>query len=97
LEAFCDLPAEQEADETTKGLLRTLSETSALAHSEHLPRIPVEGDSSHIDRAKDALSRGKVRYKTIGGIGSRGHVWGTRPSWSVHYLERGLTRAVQGS
>jgi len=76
LEAFRDKAAQQEADEKTKGLLRTFSETSAVAHSEHLPGIPIEGDPSHIDREKVALSRGKVRYKTIGGIGSRGHVWG---------------------
>jgi hypothetical protein len=76
LEAFRDIAAQQEADKKTKGLLRTLSETSAAAHSEHLPRIPIEGDSNHIDRAKNALSRGRVRYETIGGIGSRGHVLG---------------------
>ena len=76
LEAFRDIAAQQEADEKTKGLLRTLSETSAVPHCEHLPGIPIERDSSHIDRSKDALSRGKVQYKTIGGIGSHGHVWG---------------------
>jgi len=45
-------------------------------HAEHLPRIPVEGDSSHIHRVEEALSQGKVRYQIVGGIGSRGRVWG---------------------
>jgi hypothetical protein len=78
LEGSCNVGAKKTEDEyeKTMELLRSLSEASAVEQSEHLPRIPIEGDSSHIDRAKDALSRGMVRYKIIGGIGSRGHIWG---------------------
>jgi hypothetical protein len=36
----------------------------------------VEGDSSHIARAGEALSRGGVGYRIVGGIGSGGHIWG---------------------
>jgi hypothetical protein len=38
--------------------------------------LPIEGDSSHIERAKHALLRGEIRYQIVGGIGSRGRVWG---------------------
>jgi len=38
--------------------------------------MPVEGDSSHLDRAKKAFERGGVRYKIVGGVGSRGRIWG---------------------
>jgi hypothetical protein len=48
----------------------------AAAHLANIPRIPVEGDSSHIDRATEAFSHGGVRYKIIGGVGSRGQIWG---------------------
>lgn len=34
-----------------------------LSHDEHLPRIRIEGGSSHIDRPKDALPLGKLRYQ----------------------------------
>lgn len=78
LEASHNVSANETAGEHEKTLelLRGLSEASVVANSVHLPRIPIEGDSSHIQRAQDALSRGKVRYKIIGGIGSRGRVWG---------------------
>jgi hypothetical protein len=52
------------------------SENRTVPHAKHLPRIPVEGDSSHINRGEEALSRGKVRHQIVGGIGSRGRVWG---------------------
>lgn len=42
----------------------------------HLARIPVEGDAGHVERAKKVLSRGGVRYKIVGGVGSRGQIWG---------------------
>jgi hypothetical protein len=78
LEAPCNVVAKETEDEyeMTMELLRSLSEASAVEHSGHLPRIPVEGDSCHIDRAKSALSQGKVRYQFVGGIGSRRHIWG---------------------
>jgi hypothetical protein len=48
--------------EMTRELLHSLSEASSGVHGEHLPGIPIEGNSSHIDRGKDALLREKVRY-----------------------------------
>jgi hypothetical protein len=62
--------------EKTMELLRSLTEASVVANSAHFPRIPIEGDSSHIDRAENALSRGKIHCRIIGGIGGAGHVWG---------------------
>ncbi|MGC2831383.1 MAG: hypothetical protein WB994_17235, partial [Candidatus Acidiferrum sp.] len=41
-----------------------------------IPRTPIEGDAGHFDRAKKAFSRGGVRYKIVGGVGSRGRIWG---------------------
>jgi len=71
--------------EKTMGLLRGLSEVSVVANSVHFSRIPIEGDLSHIERAKDALSRGKVRYQIVGGIGSRGRISG-HATFLVHSL-----------
>jgi hypothetical protein len=62
--------------EKTMELLRGLSEVSVVANSAHFPRLPIEGDSAHIERARDAFSRGKIHCQIIGGIGSAGHVWG---------------------
>ena len=78
LDASRDVEAEgaDNGHENAMGLLHRFYELHPVGHDEHLPRIPVEGDSSHIDRAQDALSRGKVRYQIVGGIGSRGHAWG---------------------
>lgn len=53
-----------------------LCPSQASAATAYLPRIPVEGDSSHIDRAKKALAPGRVQYQIVGGIGSHGQVWG---------------------
>jgi hypothetical protein len=53
-----------------------VSGLDAGANHANLPRMPVEGDSSHIVRATEAFLRGGVRYKIVGGIGSRGQVWG---------------------
>ena len=46
------------------------------ANNTNIPRMPVEGDSSHIVRATEAFSHGGVRYKIVGGVGSRGQIWG---------------------
>jgi hypothetical protein len=35
-------------------------------------RIPVEGDSSHIARADEALTRAGIRFQIVGGVDSRG-------------------------
>lgn len=36
-------------------------------------RIPVEGDSSHVGRAEQALTRAGVRFQIVGGLDGRGH------------------------
>ena len=46
------------------------------AHNTNLPRMPVEGDSSHFDSAKEAFERGEIRYQIAGGRGSHGKIWG---------------------
>jgi hypothetical protein len=35
-------------------------------------RIPVEGDSSHVGRADEALTRAGIRFQIVGGLDSRG-------------------------
>ena len=37
-----------------------------------ITRIPVEGDSSHIGRADEALTRAGIRFEIVGGVDSRG-------------------------
>ncbi len=37
-----------------------------------MERIPVEGDSSHIGRADEALTRAGIRFQIVGGLDSRG-------------------------
>jgi hypothetical protein len=41
-----------------------------------IPRIPVEGDTKHIERAKEALAQVGIRNRILGGIGSRRRIWG---------------------
>ena len=53
-----------------------MSGLDADANNTNIPRMPVEGDSSHIVRATEAFSRGGVRFKIVGGVGSRGQIWG---------------------
>jgi len=94
LEASRDVAAEQKTAEKTLDCCVAF-QRPLLLRTEHLPRIPIEGVSSHIDRAKEALSRGKARYKIIGGIGSRGHIWGhaTFPVGSLFEARIHLRRA----
>jgi hypothetical protein len=53
-----------------------VSGADAGGNHANLPRMPVEGDSSHIVRATEAFLRGGIRYKIVGGVGSRGQIWG---------------------
>jgi len=48
----------------------------ADANHANILRIPVEGDSGHFDRAREAFEGGKVRYQIVGGIGSHVKIWG---------------------
>ena len=41
-----------------------------------IPRIPVEGDTKHIERAEQALALAGIRNRIVGGIGNRGRIWG---------------------
>jgi hypothetical protein len=41
-----------------------------------IARLPVEGDSSHIDRIHQALLKARIRYQIVGGLDSRGRSWG---------------------
>ncbi len=65
----------EEGDRRSKSLAG-LPDVSDARNSSFLPRIPIEGDSSHINRATEALSSGRVTYQIVGGIGSHGQVWG---------------------
>lgn len=42
----------------------------------HFAGFPVEGDEGHIERAKEALSYGGMRYKIVGGASNSGRSWG---------------------
>jgi hypothetical protein len=75
-----------------EGLARAFG-NHPVVHAKHLPRIPVEGDSSHIHRAEQALSQGGVRYRIVGGIGSRGRVWG-HVTFLVDSLQRARTHLL---
>lgn len=41
-----------------------------------IERIPVEGDSSHLDRLRGSLLTAQIRYQIVGGIDSRGRAAG---------------------
>lgn len=54
------------------GVVEESREVPNFAVSESLGRIPVEGDSSHIRRAEEALMRAGIRFQIVGGLDSRG-------------------------
>lgn len=43
---------------------------------EPFPRIPVEGDTSRLDRAEEAFRRKLIQFQRVGGKGSRNRNWG---------------------
>jgi hypothetical protein len=51
-------------------------EVSTQANDGFIPRIPVEGDTTHLERAEQALALAGTRKRIVGGIGSRGRIWG---------------------
>jgi len=59
-----------------------------------MPRIPVEGDTNHLERVEKALVLAGIRNRIVGGIGNRGRIWGhatfevASPSESRHHLLR---------
>lgn len=46
------------------------------ANHTSIPRIPVEGDDTHLDCAREAFERGEIRYQVVGGRGSHRKIWG---------------------
>jgi len=77
LETSRDVGATRTEEEDERSTpLAGLPDVSDAPNSSFLPRIPIEGDSSHINRATEALSRGRITYQIVGGIGSHGQVWG---------------------
>lgn len=46
------------------------------ANQANIPRIPFEGDDTHLDCATEAFERGEVCYQIVGGKGSHGKIWG---------------------
>ena len=50
-----------------------------------IPRIPVERDTGYIDRAREALSQARIRFRFLGGVDSRGRCWG-HVTLAVHSL-----------
>jgi len=49
-----------------------------LPRSSHcrIERIPVEGDSSHLERLHESLLTARIQYQIVGGLDSRGRSWG---------------------
>lgn len=47
-------------------------EGRSKADSGIIERIPVEGDSSHVDRLTRALSQARIRFQMVGGLASSG-------------------------
>jgi hypothetical protein len=47
-------------------------DTSRTSARGILRRIPVEGDSSHVGRFEEALTRAGIRFQIVGGLDSRG-------------------------
>ncbi len=96
-------PAGGEHERTRERLAR-LSGTHPIVHSEPFPRISIKADSGHIGRAEEALSRAKVHYRIVGGIGSRGRVWGpatflvdSLPGARTHLLRAGFLRTPESN
>jgi len=54
------------------------SPSRELPRSSHcrIERIPVEGDSSHLERLHESLLTARIRYQIVGGLDSRGRSWG---------------------
>jgi hypothetical protein len=61
----CDADAEA-------GIAEDRSEAPNRAGPIGLGRIPVDGDSSHVGRAKAALTHAGIRFQIVGGLDSRG-------------------------
>ena len=55
--------------------LDVVAETISNSSPSHcrMERIPVEGDSSHIDRLRTSLLQSRIGYQIVGGLDSRGH------------------------
>jgi len=66
------------AQMTTPDFVASTSPGSSASHelqrSSHcrIERIPVEGDSTHMDRLHSSLLRARIRYQIVGGLDSRG-------------------------
>jgi hypothetical protein len=66
------------AQMTTPDFVARTSPGSSASHelqrSSHcrIERIPVEGDSTHMDRLLASLLRARIRYQIVGGLDSRG-------------------------
>jgi len=71
LEAWKDGGVEQR-----KGEPWDLAAHEARGNRASIPRIPVEGDDTHLDCAREAFERGEIRYELAGGKGSHGKIWG---------------------
>ncbi len=73
-------PSKDQETDAANGMIDEIEdwEPDGASQDKHgfIPRIPVEGDMSHIGRAERALALGGIRNRIVGGIGSRGRIWG---------------------
>src|SRR5271169_5511993 len=54
--------------------LDVVTDTISNSSQSHwrMERIPIEGDSSHIDRLRTSLQQAQIEYQVVGGLDSRG-------------------------
>jgi hypothetical protein len=62
------------ATRTVDELADSEPEVSTAARETVIRRMPIEGDTNHIERAGEALRLAGIRNRIVGGIGSRGRI-----------------------
>ncbi len=60
------------------GTCTASSSSHARQRSSHGPvgRIPVEEHSNHVDNLRNSLLGARIQYQIVGGLDSRGRIWG---------------------
>jgi hypothetical protein len=78
LQQACHMSGSQMIEEHREKAIESWCSSSETPPVDNKPlqRIPVEGDANHIARATEALSRARVHYRVVGGIGGAEYTWG---------------------
>jgi hypothetical protein len=78
LETFRDVGVAGTREEDERSTRLAVQGVSGAPSGSFLPRIPIEGDSGHINRATEAFSRGRIKYKIVGPWASLGTCYVSR-------------------